>query len=165
MNFLFFDIGLFPLFLITESQNLSNDSLFLFMYAFTVLDFPDFSCILLFRLSQKLKFSSETPMKFPLPALQNYWLSLCFLSFIHVVINSCLVLTNKHRLTCCAVPVLFCAALPHPSRCVAPQIKFLFSSFWSLPPFIFLFTFFLSALDSVSLLFKVCTTPMLTFYP
>lgn len=143
MNFLFFDIGLFPLFLITESQNVSNDSVFLVMYAFAVLEFPDFSCILLFRLSQKLKFSTETPMKFPLPALQNYWLSLCFLSFIHVVINSCLVLTNTCRRTGCAVTVLFCAALPHPSRCVAAQIKFLFTSFWSLPLFIFLYAFFL----------------------
>lgn len=64
---MFFDVSLFLLFLSSREC-----TILLVMYAFTISEFHDLFFILVFRQSLKLKFSSETPMRFPLPGLQNF---------------------------------------------------------------------------------------------
>lgn len=67
MNLMFFDVSLFLIFL-----SIRDYIVLLVMDAFTVSEFNDLLPILVFRLSLKLKFSSEMPMRFLL-RLQNYW--------------------------------------------------------------------------------------------
>lgn len=62
-----FDVSLSLVFLSVRDCNV-----LLVMYAFTVSESHDLFSILVFRLSLKLKFSSETPMRFPLSGLQNF---------------------------------------------------------------------------------------------
>lgn len=68
MNLMFFDVSLFLLFL-----SIRDYIVLLVMDALTVSEFNDLLPILLFRLSLKLQFSSEMPMRFLLPGLQNFW--------------------------------------------------------------------------------------------
>lgn len=67
MNLMFFDVSLFLLFLSSREY-----TILLVMYAFTISEFHDLFSILVFRVSIKLKFSSETPMRSLLPGLQNF---------------------------------------------------------------------------------------------
>lgn len=136
MNFLFFDIGLYLLVLF-----ISNHSVFLAMYAFTVLEFPDFSCILTFRLSQKLKLSSETPMKFPLPVLQNFWSSLCFVSGLCCYkFLPCPNIETHADLLYCACSPLCCPSPPFQVCSSSNKLSFYF--FLVTCPFHFPFHFF-----------------------